>query len=611
MNPTRKTEEEQRAFFEAANERAQRAIESTGEVRRTYGIGGKRLRLRFAGEKLVAPLTAALAHLVEPDEGEVHGELCVWDSESSGVSMIDPPCAKRDFTSRGDLWGFDSRRFRAAFHWIESSVNVFDRETAKGAYWIESERLIPYWVKASPFRTLLHWWAELQGWQLIHGAAIGTDDGALLITGKGGVGKSTTALVALTRGLHYLADDYLIASLDPEPAVHSLYATAKCVPEQLARLPTLLPSVTNRSSLGKEKALLALAGRFGERLKRTLPLAALAMPAIERRDDSLFVPADPGTLQRAATFTTLEQLPYAGDHAHAFVNRLVRTLPCYELKLGRDLAALPRVISTLLADKPWTLAKPTADVAGSASPPLVSVIIPVHNGARFLPEAIESILAQGYPAIQIIVVNDGSTDELDAAVGRLPVQVRYIKHDRKKGPSEARNRGIRDAVGDYVAFLDVDDLWPANNLGRLMSVLAREPELDVVHGYGHLMHLNPALGSYEFHGNPKEAFLFYIGAGLYRKRVFETVGLFNPELEFGEDTDWYNRAYELGRPIERLEEVTLHVRRHEQNMTRGKSPIELNMLRVFKLALDRKREREKAGAAANGAAEPEGNPLEG
>ncbi|HEX9619135.1 MAG TPA: glycosyltransferase [Polyangiaceae bacterium] len=604
MERPRRTEAEQRAFFDAAHDCATRAVTTVGGIAHSYQVWEKRLRLIFAGPRLVPHLTTALAHLAVSDSEQADATLIIWDSESTGVSMANPPCAKRDFTDRGDIWGFNSRRYRAAFHWIESSVNVFDREAARGAYWVESERLLPYWVKASPLRSLLHFWTELYGWHLIHGAAVGTSDGALLIAGKGGVGKSTTALVSLTRGLDYVADDYLIVRVDPEPAVHSLYSTAKLTAEQLARMPQLFPHVMNRNALDKEKAVVVLGARFADRLKLTLPLAALATPVIERRQDTVFVPADRARLQRETVFTTLEQLPYAGDHAHAFVDRLVARVPCYEIKLGRDLALIPGAIRTFLQDRPWSAEPAASNGAQPRTLPLVSVIIPAHNGARFIAEAVGNVLSQNYPALQIIVVNDGSTDDTDVVVGRLPVEVRYIKHDRAKGPSEARNRGIRDAAGEYLAFLDVDDLWPPDNLHRLMAHLLEHPEVDVVHGYGHLLELNPESARYEFQGNPREAFTFYIGAGVYRRRVFDAVGLFDSKLEFGEDTDWYNRAYEADRRVERLEEVTLHVRRHDGNMTRGKSLVELNMLRVFKMALDRKRARERAEQSNGEAAGP-------
>ena len=85
------------------------------------------------------------------------------------------------------------------------------------------------------------------------------------------------------------------------------------------------------------------------------------------------------------------------------------------------------------------------------------------------------------------------------------------------------------------------------------------------------------------------AALLYIGAALYRRRAFETIGLFDPHLRFSEDSDWFTRAREGGLMVKRLEQVTLLVRRHGDNMTSGKSMVELNALQVLKKALDRKR----------------------
>src|SRR5262249_33293388 len=154
---------------------------------------------------------------------------------------------------------------------------------------------------------------------------------------------------------------------------------------------------------------------------------------------------------------------------------------------------------------------------------------------RFLPEAIENILSQNYPALEIIVVDDGSTDDTEAAVRRLPCDVRYFRQEHS-GPAAARNRGIRDSSGDYIAFLDVDDLWSEDHLHLLVGELMERPELDVVHGHAQLVQWVDTTRAYEYTGNPEEAFPYYIGAGVYRKRVFDQVGLFDRTLRFGEDT---------------------------------------------------------------------------
>jgi glycosyltransferase involved in cell wall biosynthesis len=226
-------------------------------------------------------------------------------------------------------------------------------------------------------------------------------------------------------------------------------------------------------------------------------------------------------------------------------------------------------------------------VADNGSP-LVSVIIPVYNGARFLPDAIASILKQNYPSIEVIVVDDGSADDIDAVVAALPVEVRYFKQ-QNAGAAAARNRGIKDASAELIAFLDVDDLWPEGVLELLVKILEQNPLYDVVRGFAQLMALSKNNGHFEYICSPKEAFPYSVGHGLYRRSAFQKVGLFDVELKFGEDQDWFIRAREKGLKIEQLDQVTLLVRRHDRNMTRGKSVVELNTLRVLKKILDRRR----------------------
>jgi glycosyltransferase involved in cell wall biosynthesis len=212
----------------------------------------------------------------------------------------------------------------------------------------------------------------------------------------------------------------------------------------------------------------------------------------------------------------------------------------------------------------------------------------VYNGARFLPEAIANILGQNYPSLEIIVVDDGSTDDIDAVVAALPVEVRYFKQENA-GSAAARNRGIKDASAELIAFLDVDDLWPEKVLGQLVETLEQNPQYDVVRGFAQLMARDEKTGRFEYIGNPAASFQYSIGHGLYRRSAFQKVGLFDVGLKFGEDADWFNRAREKRLKIEQLDQVTLLVRRHDHNMTRGKSLVEVNTLRVLKKIVDRQR----------------------
>ncbi|HUZ71436.1 MAG TPA: glycosyltransferase [Stellaceae bacterium] len=585
----RQSEAEQEAFFDAVLHRSVMAEARVGVVEHFFEVAETVVRIAFAGRSLAQHFVAALSHLEIVPTSDPDLTIHVWDSASTGVAMAAPPCSREAFTDRGDIWGMDSRRIRSAFHWIECSVNLMNVDTRTGIYWVQTADTLPYWTKASPLRTLFHWWMECNGCQLLHGAAVGDENGGILITGKGGVGKSTTALACLAAGLTYVSDDYLILRHDPSPCAFSLYSTAKINADQLDRFSQFRAMVANTPFLSDEKAVLYLYPKYARLIARSLPLKAAVTPRIAAQTQTEIAPASKISLQRAAAFTTMSQLPHAGRATHAFVDRLIMELPSLELVLGSALDHVPVAIADLLTWSRQRLVAISGGVpAARTDGPLVSVVIPVHNGARFLPEAIANILRQNYPSVEIIVVDDGSTDAIDAAVRDLPVDVRYFRQ-KNAGAAAARNRGIKDASGDIIAFLDVDDLWPENNLGLLVDTLLQNPHCDVVHGFAQLMHVSGGTGQFEYIGNPRESFPYYIGAGLYRRAAFQKVGLFDAELKFGEDTDWFARAKEAGLPIEKLEHVTLFVRRHDHNMTRGKSLVELNTLRVFKKTLDRKR----------------------
>ena len=585
-----KSENDQRVFFDTVYDRSLQAQAAAGRISHVLAIAGTRVQLNFAGDRLEQQIMPALSHLCCDPADAFDVSFNVWDSESTGVSMPPPPCAQTHFTDRGDIWGYGGTRFRTAFHWIECSVSVFDREAKTGSWWVKGSGALPYWTKASPLRSLFHWWMEMNGKQLLHAAAVGTPQGAVLITGKGGVGKSTTALSAIRRGLRYAGDDYVIAGLKPEPAVYSLYSTAKLNPDQMQRFPELARFLTNDRFLGEQKAVLQLHPHFQDQIASAMPLRAVLTPRFGDSAETDFSHVSPIVLHRAASFTTMSQLPYAGRATSDFIHGMIEQVPGFELVLGRDLDGVVDAVGTLLGQSDEALKeKSNAGRAKTAANlPLITVILPVYNGASFLKDAIDCVLAQNYPAIEIIVVDDGSKDNIDEVVASLPVEVRYFKQENA-GAAAARNRGIKDASGDMIAFLDVDDLWPENNLHVLAERLRQDPGLAVVHGHGQLMEFDNGSKRYEYVGNPEESFPYYIGAGLYRRQAFERVGLFDVELKFAEDTDWFNRAHHLKIGLLRVPEVTLLVRRHGQNMTNGKSLTELNTLRVFKKQLDRKR----------------------
>ncbi|MEW5855835.1 MAG: glycosyltransferase [Cyanobacteriota bacterium] len=221
----------------------------------------------------------------------------------------------------------------------------------------------------------------------------------------------------------------------------------------------------------------------------------------------------------------------------------------------------------------------------------VSVIIPVYNGEQFLLEAILNVNNQGYQPLEIIIVDDGSTDGTAQVAAQFKDSVRYV-YQQNRGPAAARNCGLRIAKGDAIAFLDVDDLWSENNLKLQADYLVDNPSVEIVQGLIQnlkISQLTTEGAIFEKHYQPYN--YINLGSALYRKSVFDKIGLFDESLSFAEDVDWFVRAWENRVSKVVLEQVTLFYRRHQDNMTVGKNLIELGFIKIYKKHLDRCRQK--------------------
>jgi glycosyltransferase involved in cell wall biosynthesis len=234
--------------------------------------------------------------------------------------------------------------------------------------------------------------------------------------------------------------------------------------------------------------------------------------------------------------------------------------------------------------------------------PLVSVIMPVHNGAPFLRGAVESVFAQGWRPVEVVVVDDGSTDETPAIARDLGERVQLLRQ-ANAGPAAARNAGIRAARGPLIAFLDVDDLWPPGKLDVQAAYLVADPSADMVLGRTKWIALEATAGiglGTRIRDLPgPEGITPCLGNAVVRRRVFNRIGFFDETLRTSEDLDWFIRAKQASVPTIVLTEVTLLYRRHEGNMTARKGLSDLRVLEVIKRSLDRRRAaRRSEGEAA-------------
>jgi len=222
--------------------------------------------------------------------------------------------------------------------------------------------------------------------------------------------------------------------------------------------------------------------------------------------------------------------------------------------------------------------------------PTISVIIPVYNTEKYLAQAIKSVLDQTVQPDEIIVVDDGSTDKSVEVARQFLPKVKIITQ-QNKGAGTARNVGIKEASGAYLAFLDADDLWVENKLEQQLSYLENHPETDMVFGIV-AQFVSPELSA-EHQSKLKtelEKMPGYVaGAMLIKLETFMKVGLLNEKLELGEFIDWFSRAKDMRLSYHVLDEVVLKRRIHTTNMGIYKKQNLKDYTSILREALARKR----------------------
>ncbi len=215
-------------------------------------------------------------------------------------------------------------------------------------------------------------------------------------------------------------------------------------------------------------------------------------------------------------------------------------------------------------------------------PPPISLIMPVYNAEKYIGAALESAFRQGFANLEIIVVDDGSTDNTAVIIQDFNPNIRYIYQDNH-GASAARNHGLRLAQGELITFLDADDQWAPNKVALQLSYLKHYPWANIVVGYSRLMN------------NDTPAWLFLnLGSAIFRQQVFADIGNFDSNMPYSDDLDWFMRAREAGVKFVVHREVVLYHRRHETNLTNNHAKRDHFNLVMLKHSLERRRQSQAA-----------------
>jgi len=225
--------------------------------------------------------------------------------------------------------------------------------------------------------------------------------------------------------------------------------------------------------------------------------------------------------------------------------------------------------------------------------PLVTILMPAYNREKYIREALSSIFEDTYSPKEVIVVDDGSTDGTAAITRDFPA-VHYI-YQEHQGVSVARNHALGVATGEYVTFLDSDDIWIPGRLAMTIGLFEQDPQVD------YLLCMQETFlekGAVKPPGLLQSRLDFpheSIGTSVLtaKRSCFTRIGNFNPTFSRGEDLDWLARAAKAGLIMKRIPETLVRVRIHDQNLTfAGKTEHREIMLKIIRNSVLHKKDEQ-------------------
>lgn len=355
------------SYFDDCRECWGQVADKTQDHSFTFRIAGQRVRMRFAGDELMF-LTRAFGHFPTAEEsGRPSGvpdtetgnsplEILICEGAATETELPEPP------------WPIDAVRNHPDTKWMIDRGSVFVSHMPQHGYvimyrpaerialvWIQDKSQLPYWEIASPFCVVFSWWAEQIGGQIAHAATVGCDGRGVLLVGRGGSGKSTTALACVDAGLQYVSDDYVLLTDDPMPVGHCLYSTGKLHRHLLEdHFAHWQDRVAANVGL-EQKAVFFLSNDCPNQISKSLELVGVVRPRFVELAESTIELSSKANVLLGLGPSTVFQHPSRRGNGLSFLAQLVRSLPSHQMNLGA-IATGPTALKDLLLGSPTHVA---------------------------------------------------------------------------------------------------------------------------------------------------------------------------------------------------------------------------------------------------------------
>jgi len=313
-----------------------------------YKIAVDVVEHRVFGLALSEFMFPAIAHLRIRREETADFQVYSVDGSACNVNLPKPFWSWDELDAQGYIQGIDSKEVTAQYDAYTSTFRILHRRRKQAIHWVLDMSKVPYWERSFPLRSLINWWYRHSAFQPLHAASVACEGKAVLLTAKGGSGKSTTALQCLISGMQYLGDDFVLVDAENKN-VHSLYNVVKLTSDDLRRFPVLKPeSAFVGSEEDQDKIQVFLNVKYGPQLLPSAPLKCILVPRIVESPTSFLSEISFEEVMMAITTSTVYLLKGAASDTLRKITQLVKSLPAHYLNLGVDYNSSPSLIRKLL-----------------------------------------------------------------------------------------------------------------------------------------------------------------------------------------------------------------------------------------------------------------------
>lgn len=306
-------------------------------------LADRKVTLQFVSERAAQVIGTTFRHLDAGGPGEPDLLVRVWDPAGAGVPA--PQLALPEGST-------GAAHFTGAAQCIvdleTGRIEAYDCARGHGLLFVPNIDALDPGYAAAPLRTLLHWWAMDNEWLLLHAGSVASDDGAALLVGRGGSGKSTTVLACIGSSLQIVSDDYCLYRPGAPAQVHSLFGSNKIDERAVALMPHLAPAFAGAPLDPKGKGIIQAHDQFAGSQRMSAPIRAIIVPQVGTARDCSFQRISSGEALKALAPSTVFQLAGGRINALAKMAELVRNLPCWRLSIGSDPTAAREPIREII-----------------------------------------------------------------------------------------------------------------------------------------------------------------------------------------------------------------------------------------------------------------------